>query len=216
LNIFLYLAADRPPNMDRLAQSPPDAIIIDLEESVVPENKDTARAGLPDLIAKLRTVNCPMAVRINSLHEALGLKDMEAAAQLPQDIALLVPKPINPATLQLLPAGDRELWVMGEEVGFAQNVTEYSKMLPKLTTVIIGIKDLSESMGLPLNPASTKLRAEAVAIKDAVTSAGLRMIDGVAFGDQVQIQAAVERARTAHFDGVTAMLARDIAVIRAA
>jgi citrate lyase beta subunit len=215
MDIILYLAANRLPNVEKLSLSPPDAIIIDLEESVPIDQAENARAGLVDFIETLRPLRCPLAVRINGMDNIAGKQDLKAVSALPADVALLVPKPINEEILTQTLFVAKELWVMGEEVGFAQNIAHYATLQKRLTTVIIGTKDLAESMGLPLNPAAPELRAGAVAIKDAVKAAGLRIIDGVAFGDETQIGAAVLRARDTGFDGVTAMLPRDIATIRA-
>ncbi len=215
MRIILYLAADRKPNIERLTATPPDGFIVDLEESVADENAVMAREGIADLIEMLRPLDRPIAVRINGLDQEKGRDDLKAVDQLPEDIAVVIPKPITPELLAHLRI-NREFWLMGEEAGFEDDVAGYASSDPSLTTIIIGIKDLAESLHVPLQPDAEDLRAAACAIKTASHAAGLQVIDGVAFGDEVQIGAAVQRAKSDGFNGITCMLSRDIATIGSA
>jgi citrate lyase subunit beta / citryl-CoA lyase len=212
--IALYIPADRLPNLERLSASPPDALIIDLEESVAPENLKSAREGLACLVDRLRPIGSSMAIRINGLDTSSGFKDLRALDKLPQDIALVLPKPVNTAALKRAAETGRELWIMGEERDIAENISHYAHNFPSLTTVIIGIKDLCHSLGIVLEPSSNLLRAAARTIKQAAHTAQLRVIDGVAFGDDTQMEQAVLRSYHDKFEGLTAMMAKDIVRIR--
>jgi citrate lyase subunit beta / citryl-CoA lyase len=73
---WLYVPADRPDRVEKAIASRAHAVIVDLEDGVVPRAKATARAGLAALLAERR--DKPVYVRIN----AGDAEDLEAVAGL--------------------------------------------------------------------------------------------------------------------------------------
>lgn len=78
---WLYVPADRPDRVAKALASGAHAVIVDLEDAVVPEAKAAAREGLAALFPE----EPPMRVhiRVNAFDSPWGKADLEAAARLP-------------------------------------------------------------------------------------------------------------------------------------
>jgi citrate lyase beta subunit len=216
LRTVLYLAGDRLANVGALSECRPDAVIIDLEEAVVPSNAVAARANLHALYRTVAALVPTVAVRINSPAEEVGLLDCDAVAALPAEAILLMPKPVGLPLLQQAHARsalDRRLWCMGEEVGFASVILTITSALPRLEAVVIGIKDLAHSAGMDFDPEAPALRLEANHIRGAAQSSGLRVVDGVAFGNASQVKRMAERSISDGFDGITLVRPTDTQIV---
>jgi citrate lyase subunit beta/citryl-CoA lyase len=77
-----------------------DVIILDLEDSIPPAEKEAARAALPDAAAQVGQAGAEICVRINRPLE-LALPDI-AAAVMPAVTALMLPKVMGPEHIRLL------------------------------------------------------------------------------------------------------------------
>lgn len=81
-----------------------DEIVIDLEDSVVPDRKDGARDACRTALAAGGFVAPSVAVRINPLDSPYGFRDVQAILADPDSClgAVMVPKVETPATLHFL------------------------------------------------------------------------------------------------------------------
>ena len=77
-----------------------DALILDLEDSILPANKDAARKALPAAVPRVAQNGADVVVRINRPLE-LAVTDI-AAAVMPGVAALMLPKVMGPEHLRLL------------------------------------------------------------------------------------------------------------------
>lgn len=76
LRSLLFVPGDRPARFAKAAASGADALILDLEDSVAPENKDAARAAVAEWLAGARG---PVAfVRVNPVDSGLLAGDLAA------------------------------------------------------------------------------------------------------------------------------------------
>ena len=82
---WLFTPGTRPDRFSRAADSDADAMILDLEDSVSPEQKDDARANVLGFLAA-PPADVLHAVRINSLGTMAGLRDL--LALLEQQVAV--------------------------------------------------------------------------------------------------------------------------------
>jgi citrate lyase subunit beta/citryl-CoA lyase len=73
---LLFVPADRPDRIATALASSADAVIVDLEDAVRPENRAAARAGLP---AALLGARKPVVVRVNALASQDHAADVDAA-----------------------------------------------------------------------------------------------------------------------------------------
>src|SRR5665213_3793728 len=88
LRSLLFVPGDRPDRMSKALASGADALVLDLEDSVLPGAKAEARAAVAVFLAHPRTV--PLFVRINPL-SALQDQDLEAVVPQSPD-GIMLPK----------------------------------------------------------------------------------------------------------------------------
>ncbi|PRY85067.1 HpcH/HpaI aldolase/citrate lyase family protein [Donghicola tyrosinivorans] len=93
LRTALFVPATRPDRFAKAAASGADAIILDLEDAVLPDDKDAARANLS------AGFDCPVIVRINATGTPWHKDDCAAVAAL-DCAAVMVPKAEDPETLR--------------------------------------------------------------------------------------------------------------------
>jgi citrate lyase subunit beta / citryl-CoA lyase len=78
---WLYVPADRPDRVPKAIASGAHAVIVDLEDAVVPAHKEDARAGLAAL--PLRDAPVPVFIRVNAVDTPWGRDDLDAVSALP-------------------------------------------------------------------------------------------------------------------------------------
>lgn len=74
---YLFVPANRPERFDEALASGADAVIVDLEDTVAPEHKGTAREGLSAWLAAER----PVVVRINAVDTPWHAEDLAVCRQ---------------------------------------------------------------------------------------------------------------------------------------
>lgn len=90
LRSLLFVPADRPDRIAKALALHADAVILDLEDSVAPASKDTARATVAACLAQTDRTR-PIFVRINPLGGAPAEADLHALAGRAPD-AIVLPK----------------------------------------------------------------------------------------------------------------------------
>ena len=75
---LLFVPADSERKLVRAPQSDADALILDLEDSVVPANRPVARRQTRDFLAATGSVEFRRYVRINPLSSGVALDDLAA------------------------------------------------------------------------------------------------------------------------------------------
>lgn len=90
LSLPLFVPADRPERFLKAIMARPDAVIIDLEDAVSPDNKAAARDRLVAILTDLSSA-VPLVVRINAVGTLWHQNDLNIVAQLPL-AALVLPK----------------------------------------------------------------------------------------------------------------------------
>ncbi len=89
LRSLLFVPGDRPDRFEKAASSGADAVILDLEDSVSPSQKDSARQLTRTWLEGPRT--CPALVRINPLDSKLAKGDLDAVLTTRPD-GIVLPK----------------------------------------------------------------------------------------------------------------------------
>jgi citrate lyase subunit beta / citryl-CoA lyase len=90
LRSFLFVPGDDPRKLDRAADSNADALILDWEDSVLPERKLLAR-NYCSALERLRRPGIQVFIRINSFHCSWFEDDVKAAARIRPD-GIVMPK----------------------------------------------------------------------------------------------------------------------------
>ena len=90
---LLFVPGTRPERFPKALAAGPDMVTVDLEDAVIPLQKDLARARAMALFEGERADRIERVVRINGLRTAFGLKDLLAVAEHPSPPdAIMLPK----------------------------------------------------------------------------------------------------------------------------
>lgn len=84
----LFLPATRMDRIAKAARSGADAVIVDLEDAVDPEQKDQARLTMAELLSDI-SISVPLILRINSVDTPWHRTDVHACAKLPFQAVML-------------------------------------------------------------------------------------------------------------------------------
>ena len=154
---LLFTPANRPELFAKALQSGADMVCVDLEDSVAPDQKGSARA---DAFKFLRENGSPERIlRINGPDTAAGQDDLKALLEsgLAEGI-ILVPKVDSASTLQriarqmeqaMLPLG---IAALIESVAGVENIFAIVKGVPQVSFVMFGGADLAAELGTPVAP----------------------------------------------------------------
>src|SRR6266481_2881061 len=154
---LLFVPADSERKLARSKQSGADALILDLEDSVVPANRTTARAQARAFLAEAGDAGFHRYVRINPLASGAALDDL--AAVLPGR-GILLPKclPEDVRTLDhyltafeaafgLTPGAVRIIAIATETPAAIFALGRYAGVSPRLEGITWGAEDLAACLG---------------------------------------------------------------------
>lgn len=223
LTSLLFTPGSRPERFEKAVASGADGIIIDWEDAVPASDKDHVRAEVIAWLTergRVGTLPFLTALRINSLHNAHGLADLDAlnAAALPLDLVVL-PKVESAAEVhQALRKlrGEVRLVCLVETVLGVRHAAEIATAAPQVAALAFGGFDLSaETGGEPTWDALLWPRTQVV---HACAAAGVLALDQpcIALDDSAALTAECERVRALGFAGKLAVHPRQCAVIQAA
>ncbi|NIJ17888.1 HpcH/HpaI aldolase/citrate lyase family protein [Sphingobium vermicomposti] len=136
---LLFVGADQPERIAKVATRGADAVILDLEDAVPAAGKAAARAALPDAINTLASQGQPLVIRINSAWRDV-LADLDAALQ-PGVTALMVPGCERVDRLSVL-------WEMISELA-AERQLDHTPGLIGLVESAAGLVNLPELVAFP-------------------------------------------------------------------
>jgi len=156
---LLFVPADSERKLSRGPQSGADALILDLEDSVVPANRPLARSQARDFLASTDSAVFRRYVRINPLSSGVALEDLAAVVPGKPD-GILLPKcmPEDLRTLDhylaafeaasALPLGANRVIAIATETPAAMfAVGGYAGVSPRLEGITWGAEDLAACLG---------------------------------------------------------------------
>jgi citrate lyase subunit beta/citryl-CoA lyase len=211
---LLYVPASSERFVAKAHERGADAIILDLEDGVAPNEKVKARGNLREAVPAVARNGASVFVRINSGADAL-LADAEAACRAGA-FGLFVPKTREPQALVRLAAylekierdcarAQMRLVPMIEDPGAVFDVRAISVATPRNFALLTGSEDLATAMGA--EPTPEVLRVPKVLVHLAAKAAGLLslgLMRSVAdFSDREGIMQACREARDFGFDGAS-------------
>jgi citrate lyase subunit beta / citryl-CoA lyase len=140
-----------------------DALVLDLEDAVTPENKDSARVEICRWLADVDFGRHERMVRINPLDTPWFRADVEATMVNPPD-SYLIPKLHGPGEVRLIdrviadlerqhghPVGGVKLVVLATETAAGLLATGEIPCVPRVDAVTWGAEDLSAALGAKRN-----------------------------------------------------------------
>jgi citrate lyase subunit beta / citryl-CoA lyase len=156
---FLFVPADSERKLARGPQSSADALILDLEDSVVPANRPAARALARGFLDVTGAVGFQRWVRVNPLATGVALEDLAAVVPGRPD-GILLPKcvPDDLRTLDhylaafeaaaALPQGATRVIAIATETPAAMfAIGNYAGVSPRLCGITWGAEDLAACIG---------------------------------------------------------------------
>ena len=165
LRSWLFVPGDSEKKLAKSEGIPADALILDLEDSVAPENKMAARGLVCEYLANRDADSRQQVwVRINPIDHAEAGADLSAVIPARPD-GIVVPKPRSPDDLELLGrrigtyeaeheikiGTTRILPVATETPQSIFSLGEYRKCSPRLAGLTWGAEDLSAAVGATTN-----------------------------------------------------------------
>jgi citrate lyase subunit beta/citryl-CoA lyase len=99
---LLFVPGNRPERFDKAARSGADAVVLDLEDSVPPQDKAAARLAIAAQWPGLRAAGVPLVVRINPQTSEAWRDDLALLAGLPRMAAVMLPKAESACTVAQL------------------------------------------------------------------------------------------------------------------
>jgi citrate lyase subunit beta/citryl-CoA lyase len=156
---LLFVPADSERKLARARQSEADALILDLEDSVVPANRATARAQARAFLSGTEEAGIRRYVRINPLASGVTLDDLTTVLPARPD-GILLPKcvPEHVRTLDhyltaleaafgLRHGGVRVIAIATETPAAIFALAGYAGISPRLEGITWGAEDLAACLG---------------------------------------------------------------------
>lgn len=214
---WLFAPGGRPDRMAKAMQSAADAVILDLEDSVLATDKAEARAHVCAALATRAPDRC-VGVRVNAPGTGVQAEDVEALlAPAPGPAFLVVPKVEDPTDLARLVARAADVPVVAL-VESARGVVRIGEIaaVAGLHGLMFGAADYAADLGSPgLDHPHAFARA---AIGNAAAAFGLIAIDSPAFAldDAAGLTRDCETARAMGFSAKALIHPRQIEPVNAA
>jgi citrate lyase subunit beta/citryl-CoA lyase len=216
---LLFSPGDQPDLMEKAPSTDADVVTFDLEDAVVPGQKDRARDAIADTLTGL-DVPCEVCVRINPLGEG-GEADLDAVVGTGADPdSVMLPK-VDTATEVRAVAdalADRgvELPVLAllETAGGILNAQAIAAV-DATDAVVMGAEDLSADVGATRTEAGTEVLYARERVVLAAASAGIDAIDTLYtnFEDTAGLRSDAEFAVELGYDGKMAIHPAQVSVI---
>jgi citrate lyase subunit beta/citryl-CoA lyase len=212
----LYVPGDNERALEKAKKLPTDSIIIDLEDSVAPSNKEFARQQAVAVVREGGFGAREAVLRVNPIETPWGMADLHAAIAAAPD-AILIPKVSQSGdvtgTAKVVKAVDAaphvRLWAMIETPMGIINAREIAACAPdpdnRLSCFVLGTNDLlKESRARPSSDRFAVVPWLAITLV-AARAYGLEVIDGVYndFKDDSGFRDECEHGRTLGMDGKT-------------
>ncbi len=223
----LYLPGDQPRFFINAAIHKPDGLILDLEDSVAPPNKDAARILVRNALRHIDFMGAERMVRINQL--PLGFADLEEVVPQKPDL-ILIPKTETPNQVIEVEKKVEEILVKETEprdlffipiiesalgVINAYDIAGASK---RNVALAIGLEDYTADIGTQrTNEGKESFFARSMLV-NAARAARIQAIDTVFsdVDDMAGLRTSALEAKALGFDGKGCIHPRQIAVIHEA
>ncbi len=208
----LYLPGSQAKLMLNAGIHKPDAIILDLEDSVAPSEKDSARLIVRNALRHLNFFGAERMVRINQ--GKIGLKDLDAV--IPHNVHLiLVPKV---ETAEQLIEVDEKIQAIRKDCGRKEpvflmpilesaagilNSLAIAKASKNNVAIAIGLEDYTADIGVHRTNAGYESLFARSQVVNAARSTSIQAIDTVFsdVNDEEALRKSVREAKELGFDG---------------
>jgi citrate lyase subunit beta/citryl-CoA lyase len=223
----LYVPGSEPKYFVNAALHGADCVILDLEDSVHPNEKDAARLLVRNALRAVDFLQCELMVRINQL--PLGLEDLEEIVPESPDL-ILIPKVESAdqviavsqkiAEVQANYGITRPIWLMPilESALGIEKAYEIATASGEIAALTIGLEDYTADLGVVKTPTGAESLYARQRMVNAAHAAGVEAIDSVFgdVGDMDALRAWALNSRAMGFEGMGCVHPLQVAVIHQA
>jgi citrate lyase subunit beta / citryl-CoA lyase len=220
----LYLPGAEPKYFINAGLHYPDAIILDLEDSVHPAEKDASRLLVRNALHAVDFGTTERMVRINQL--PLGYQDLEEVIPERPDL-VLIPKVEHPqqvlevdrkiSDIETREGIKQPIWLMPilESALGIENAFAIATASDRVCALTIGLEDYTADLGIVRTRTGEETQFARFRVANAAKAAGLQAIDSVFSdaGDMEGLRAWGEKSRAMGFEGMGCIHPAQIPVI---
>ena len=221
----LYMPGSNARAIEKARTLPADAVILDLEDAVAPDAKETAREQVVSAVTAGGFGRREVVIRVNGLDTPWGHDDLVAAASSGAD-AVLIPKVSDPETIgsvELALATARapdalRVWAMIETPIAILHAEEIARAArhetARLACFVLGTNDIAKETRARFVPGRWTMLPWLTTVLAAARAHGLDVLDGVYnnLQDAEGFRAECEQGRDLGMDGKTLIHPNQIAV----
>lgn len=207
----LYIPGNNPKLIINAALYQSDGVILDLEDSVAPDNKSEARVLVRNALRNNDWSGTEKMVRINQL--PMGFQDLEMIAGQPLNL-VLIPKCESPQTVRLvdekiasvLGKSNDSIWLMPiiESAAGVQNAPAIAGASPAVAALAIGLEDYTADIAAERTAEGWESFYARSMVVNAARAAGIQPIDSV-FSDFENAEQLFRTARQSKMMGFAGM-----------
>src|SRR5437773_214827 len=216
---FLFVPGDSQRKFENAKNTAADALIVDLEDSIAPDEKIGARRTVREML-DARNPNQKVYIRVNALDTGMTLGDLAAVIPGRPD-GIVLPKCAGAADVNRLSlyldafeaaagiehGSTRIVTVATETARAVLKLMDFENMSPRLWGMMWGAEDLAASLGASRNRTDGRFHSPFVLARDlcliAAAAAGVVAVDTIAT-DINDLDALKAESITARQDGFMA------------
>ena len=208
----LYLPGNNERALEKARTLPVDGLILDLEDAVGPDHKETARENVCAAARSGDYGQREVTIRVNAAGTQWHEDDLAAACAAGPD-GIVVPKVDSAEEVrELVAAMERHgaperttLWAMVETPKAVLGVSETAGASERLAVLVMGVNDLVKELGARHVPGRAPLLTSLSLALLAARQAGVAILDGVwnDVKDLEGFEAECRQGRDLGFDGKT-------------
>ena len=208
LRSVLFLPASNPRAVEKARGLACDAVVLDLEDAVGPDDKEQGRAAAAAAAREGGFRAATVAIRVNEIGSPWGEEDLRAVVEAAPDAAV-APKVGSADRLRayegaICAAPERvRLWAMVETSAALMNLKDIVAVEGRLQALLFGGNDMSKDLRRAISRDRRALHPGLAWTVAAARAAGLAPIDAVynAIDDEQGLEAECREGRDFGFDG---------------
>ena len=222
----MFIPGNNPGMMQDAFIYAPDAIMLDLEDSVTMAEKDAARLLVYNALKTIDYGNIEMVVRINPLNTPYGKKDIEAVVKAGVHVVRMpktetadevreVEHEIERVEQEIGCLGRTQIMAAIESALGIVNAYEIAVASKRMMGIALGAEDYCANLKTQRTPGGDELRLARETIVVAARAAGIDALDTVYsnLDDMETFRKEVEFIKTLGFDGKSIINPRQIDIV---
>ena len=224
---FIFVPGNRENMLERARSFKADVIMVDLEDSVPPGEKATARDMAKDWVPALQREGHRLMVRVNSLDTGLTRVELETLVSPElygislgkveskwniQDVDRML-RPIE--QLAGVEPGSTKIVAWAETASALVDARDIAASSPRVIALAFGAEDFTNDMGIERSDAGDEVQVPRSLVPVAAKAANVASLDSpfVAFQDPGALRADAQKARQMGYTGKHAIHPSQIDII---